>query len=227
MRPGPTSPVMHRPCAACALRPGEALVPVGDAEARLCWTCAHQVTDHDLELSEAGGASCDCVVEAPAPKPERADFVLVLESVRSGLRAYALRLTRSSSAADDLLQETATKAWLGWSSFDASRRPRPWFYTIMRNVWHDSWKRDQRIPTDSPADLDQLAGDGGTEANSWASFLDARRAIDDLDRNQREVLELAIAGEPYAGIASTLGIPIGTVMSRLFRARKKLEALSD
>lgn len=141
------------------------------------------------------------------------------------LRRFALSLTRSAVAADDLVQITCEKALANQDSFIEGTRLEAWLFRIMRNAWIDQLRKSKM--TDSSVDVDALVdlpGDDGRRRAENALMLEATRAaIAKLPDEQREVLILVCVEElSYQEASEVLGTPIGTVMSRLARARKKL-----
>lgn len=146
---------------------------------------------------------------------------------------FALSLTRDQSAADDLVQETYLRAWRHWNTFRAGSEARAWLFTIARNAWHRSGARDARmVPVDDEV-LQSLADDDypiapSDDERAALAAIDLgpaiASAIRDLPDAFREVVALVDLQEmPYAEAAEVLGVPIGTVRSRLFRARRLLQ----
>ena len=139
------------------------------------------------------------------------------------LRRYARALLSDRSAADDLVQDTLERAWARLHQFRAGTDMRAWAFTIMHNV-HVNQVRARR----DAAPIDGAEQELSVRANQ-ADGLEVRdldRALRELPIDQREVLLLvALEDMSYEQVAQTLGIPIGTVMSRLSRARERLRAL--
>jgi RNA polymerase sigma-70 factor, ECF subfamily len=138
---------------------------------------------------------------------------------------YARWLTRDPYEAEDLVQETYVKALRGFGSFTAGTNFRAWMYRILRNTFLTS---KTGLKENVPLDEDLAAA--GDPETLFLSRVDAdalRRAIESLPLIFREVLLLCDMEEmSYREIAETLGIPVGTVTSRLLRARRKVrEAL--
>lgn len=141
------------------------------------------------------------------------------------LRRYARALVGERGAADDLVQDTLERAWSKLHLFRHGTNLRAWLFTVMHNV-HVNRVRAAR-PTDTLEDdmpeLAQRAAQGDALV-----VRDLERAIETLPTAQREVLLLvALEDLSYDETARVLGIPIGTVMSRLARAREKLRASMD
>ena len=142
---------------------------------------------------------------------------------------YARWLTRDPSEAEDLVQETYVKALRGFGSFTPGTNFRAWMYRILRNTFLTS-KTGLKATVTIDDDLVETIATEGTPESLLLSRIDAdalRRAIESLPLIFREVLLLADMEEmSYREIAETLNIPIGTVTSRLLRARRKVrEAL--
>src|ERR1700758_4590227 len=142
---------------------------------------------------------------------------------------FAHWLTRNRDEAEDLVQETYVKALKGFSSFQLGTNFRAWMYRILRNSFLTSQtglKATMTVPLDLNEDGPELAVQYDTPetllfASSNRELLQS--AIDDLPVHFREVLLLCEVEEmSYQEIAETLSVPIGTVMSRLSRARKRL-----
>jgi RNA polymerase sigma-70 factor (ECF subfamily) len=139
------------------------------------------------------------------------------------LRAYALSLTRNRAAADDLVQQTALKCWNGQARFEAGTNFKAWIYQIMRNEHISSFRRTRRqqVSIDNvPEELFARDGDQETKQLTREVFV----AVNKLNEGQREVLLMnCVGGLSYEEIAQALGCSIGTVKSRLWRARSELQ----
>ncbi len=139
------------------------------------------------------------------------------------LRRYARALVGERAAADDLVQDTLERAWSKLHLYRHGTDLRAWLFTVMHNV-HVNQVRAAR-PT---AALDEAMPELAQRAVQGDALLvrDLERAIAALPAAQREVLLLvALEDMSYEEAARVLGIPIGTVMSRLARAREKVRAL--
>jgi RNA polymerase sigma-70 factor (ECF subfamily) len=148
------------------------------------------------------------------------------------LYRLALRLTTDPTRAEDLVQDTVLKAFRSWQSFQPGTSIRSWLFTILRNTFINDYRRRQREPI--PMDLDaaeslatfRAAEDEDPEGTYFNQIVDAKvlEAIDALPEDFREVLVLSdVENMSYAEIARMLSLPVGTVKSRLFRARRQLQ----
>jgi RNA polymerase sigma-70 factor (ECF subfamily) len=155
------------------------------------------------------------------------------------LYRIALRLTGSRQAAEDLEQETYLRAFRAWRSYRPGTNLAAWLATIMRNANLDELRRQSRRPVQEPLDDDgdyylynRLAAAGPQPQDEVIARLSGNAivtALGELPPNFREVVVLVDVGDfTYADAAGILGIPIGTVMSRLYRGRRLLKrALAD
>jgi len=142
---------------------------------------------------------------------------------------FAHWLTQNREEAEDLVQETYTKALRGFSSFQLGTNFRAWMYRILRNTFLTS-RTGLRATSTVSLDLEEDGTDVAVESETPETILMSRsnsqlvqRAIENLPLHYREIILLCEVEEmSYQEIAETLSIPIGTVMSRLSRARKTL-----
>lgn len=143
------------------------------------------------------------------------------------LRRFAIVLCRSRELADDLVQSACEKALLGGERFDPATRFDAWMFRILRNLWIDHLRRRRTAgPEDDIADHDGIVGvDGAAAIEGRSDLRQVAQAIGRLAEEQREVLLLVCVEDlSYKETAEVLSIPIGTVMSRLARARRQLIA---
>jgi len=139
------------------------------------------------------------------------------------LRRYARALVGERSSADDLVQDTLERAWAKLHLYRRGTDLRAWLFTVMHNV-HVNRVRATRVNDPLEDEMPELA-QRGTQPDALL-VRDLDRAIARLPADQRAVLLLVTLEEmSYEEVARTLGIPIGTVMSRLSRAREKLRAM--
>ena len=153
------------------------------------------------------------------------------------LYSSALRMTRNPADAEDLVQETMLRAYRGFSGFTEGTNLKAWLYRILTNTFINTYRKKQREPQTVQADddiedwylYDRLAAQS-TEASAETEVLermpdeDVQAALEALPEGFRlAVLLVDVEGFSYKETAEMLGIPIGTVMSRLHRGRKALE----
>ena len=138
------------------------------------------------------------------------------------LRRFAISLTRSRDLADDLVQVTAEKAFAARDRFDPGTRFDAWLFRIMRNSWIDMTRRAKTQGTQLDIDdIPEAAIVDGTQVVETNLMLkSAQQAMNALPADQREVMLLVCVEEmSYKEAADVIGVPTGTVMSRLSRAR--------
>jgi RNA polymerase sigma-70 factor, ECF subfamily len=150
----------------------------------------------------------------------------------------ALRLTRNPADAADLVQETYLRAFRSWKQFQPGTNLKAWMYRILTNLYITTYRARKRQPQMvSPTDTDDfdlyqnLVEHGAGSAQSAENIVldalgdeDIKKALADLPDDFRMVVSLAdVDGFSYKEMADILGIPIGTVMSRLHRGRKALQ----
>jgi len=145
------------------------------------------------------------------------------------LRRYARSLAFEEAQADDLVQSTLERALTHWHQFDQSRDMLVWLLSIAHNAYQDMRRRQARMQTLDPTQLqiaqDSLGGDHGVDVGLR---LDLLAALARLSPEQREPLLLVCVEQfSYAEVAEVMHIPVGTVMSRVCRARATLRSLLD
>ena len=145
------------------------------------------------------------------------------------LRRYARSLAYDSTLADDLTQQTLERALSHWHQFDQQRDMAVWLLSIAHNAHLDGVRRDARMTVTDPSDLersqDAAGGDPGVDVGLRIDLLAALRL---LSADQREPLLLVCVEQlSYAEVAEVMRIPVGTVMSRVFRARAALRRFLD
>ncbi|HKW41796.1 MAG TPA: sigma-70 family RNA polymerase sigma factor [Gemmatimonadales bacterium] len=136
----------------------------------------------------------------------------------------ALRLARDAADADDLVQETMLRAYRGWDRYQRGTNAKGWLLTILRNAFIEEYRR--RSTRRNTVDVDAIES-LAPPADFFESLVDDEvvRAIDALPLLYREVVVWTdVEGLPYEETAKLLRVPIGTVKSRVSRARKLLRA---
>lgn len=140
------------------------------------------------------------------------------------LRRYARLLTGQAAHADDLVQDTLERACAKWSLWRPGTELRSWLLTLMHNLYFNrrrDWRHD-----DGHASLDDVGEPMHEPLARFGEAMDMQRALQRMSPILREVLLLVTVEEyTYAETARLLDIPIGTVMSRLHRAREQLRGL--
>ena len=151
------------------------------------------------------------------------DFRTQLVALLPRLRRFALTLTQSTHDAEDLLQAGIERALRHADRWEPGSALDSWMYRILQNLWRDELRAHRR--RDEPLEEDaEVMGEDGREVNlqqlQWA---EARAAVATLPEDQRLVLTLVVLdGLSYQQAAEALEVPIGTVMSRLSRARRRM-----
>ena len=142
------------------------------------------------------------------------------------LRRYSRALVNNRDDADDLVQDTLERAWAKSNLWGGVADMRAWLFSIMHNLHVDGVRRP-RLPTVTMDDDTPEVPVMPTQGDRLA-VLDLQAALDLLPVEQKEVLLLVTLEDmAYADVAQALGIPIGTVMSRLSRGRERLRGLME
>ncbi len=164
-----------------------------------------------------------------------ADFSTQCLPHQPELYGVAMRICRDPDNAKDLVQETLLRAMVAWSSFEPGSNLRAWLFRILTNSFINGYRkrrRHQRFATERPGDaLSALYGSDQDHTDDLEDSLygeqlsdEVQGALGRLGADYRDVVERAdLRGQKYKDIADELDVPIGTVMSRLFRARRVLE----
>lgn len=142
---------------------------------------------------------------------------VAMPHTRSLLR-FAVRLTHDSFSAEDLVQETLLLAWRGFHQFEAGTNVRAWLFRILINAFHAQHRKQQStLPTSI------LTPDVLSTSPSPVEALSVIQALEHISAEHRAVLLLAVVeGFTCREVANILAVPIGTVMSRLSRAREAM-----
>jgi RNA polymerase sigma-70 factor (ECF subfamily) len=152
-----------------------------------------------------------------------------IEASIPALRRYAWSLLRDTDDADDLVQDCLVRALDRVAADSAIAAVRPWLFTIMHNLFVSRWRTMRKRRLTMPDDAaDNVEVPVGPEQDDALARRDLLVGLDRLTEDQRQVLLLvSVEGLEYREVASILGVPVGTVMSRLSRARDNLHAHMD
>lgn len=140
------------------------------------------------------------------------------------LRRYARALTGVDAEADDLVQETLARALSRIDQWQNGESPRKWLFSILHNLHVDALRRTARRPQHLSIDATEIAP--AAIGNDLGTRRDLDNGLQALSPEHRQVLLLiGLEGLSYAEAAEVLDVPIGTIMSRLARARERLRLL--
>ena len=156
------------------------------------------------------------------------DFTQHLLSIQTELFRFAFKLTADREEANDLLQETSLKALDNEEKFTPDTNFKGWMYTIMRNIFINNYRktvRDQTFvdQTDNLFHLN-LPQESGFDSTEGAYDLkEIHRIVNALPKDYRVPFAMYVSGFKYREIAEKLGLPLGTVKSRIFFTRQRLQ----
>lgn len=156
------------------------------------------------------------------------EFNFHISKASKSLRPFAIRLTKDTDDANDLLQDTLMKAFLNKDKYSEGTNLKAWLYTIMKNTFITNYQKMIRKNTfiDTSDNLHYInLNENATENDAYSSFMmrDINIAVDALDSSYKMPFEMYYKGFKYHEIAETLSIPIGTVKNRIHIARKELK----
>lgn len=186
-----------------------------------------------LEASEPCNTSDSGGIDSPSHKsgqvsadghdPWREALIAMIPS----LRAFAWSLSRNPSDADDLVQDTLIKAWTNRDRFQQGTNLRAWLFTILRNTWYTALSKRRREVQDSDGEhAASLTADPVQDLNMELHALQA--ALNTLPPEHREALVMVgAAGLSYEEAAEISGCALGTIKSRVNRARTRLAKMLD
>lgn len=145
------------------------------------------------------------------------------------LRRYARTLAFDAALADDLTQQALERALSHWQQFDPQRDMAVWLLSIAHNAHLDGLRRDSRMSVTDPAEVERVQDAGGGDPGVDVGLrMDLMAALKLLSPEQREPLLLVCVEQlSYAEVAEVMKIPVGTVMSRVCRARATLRRFLD
>lgn len=186
-----------------------------------------------------GGESPRDVLAGPGGADARQRFEGLVGDHLNGLYNTAVRLTRNRAAAEDLVQEAMLKAWRSFHTFQEGTNIRAWLYRILMNAHFDNYRKDSRAPEVVQEEISDfymytkaresqdLSEAGNPEIQVLDRIMDTevRESLEALPAQFRAaVLLVDVQGFSYKEAAEILGVPQGTVMSRLFRGRHFLQS---
>ena len=157
------------------------------------------------------------------------EFNTAFEPLNKRLYAFAMKLTRSQNRADDLIQETVYRAFKNRDSFKVGTNFKGWITTIMYNTFVNNYRKTKkRNQVEEPVDSFLFAVESHTISNTAEGALtmeELKSIIDTIGEDYKVPFLMFYNGYQYQEIAEHMNIPIGTVKSRIFFARKKLKAI--
>lgn len=165
------------------------------------------------------------IAKEPAPTFNEADFRQELTALIPHLRAFARSLAGNPTLADDVAQDALLKAWNARESFKPGTNLKAWAFTILRNQFYSIKRRSWRATSLEPQVAEQtIVANSNPEQSVHLNEL--RRGLDMLKDDQREALILVGAsGLSYEEAAEICDVAVGTIKSRVSRARKALEVI--
>ena len=161
---------------------------------------------------------------------DTAKFRRELLEIQSELQRFAYKLTADKEEANDLLQETSLKALGNMDKYTPGTNFKGWVYTIMRNIFINNYRKETRdqicvdttdnfFHINSSQEFDNYITDNGYDTK------EIYRVVHSLPRDYRIPFLMHISGFKYREIADRLGLPLGTVKSRIFFTRQQLQGL--
>jgi RNA polymerase sigma-70 factor (ECF subfamily) len=203
-------------------------------QVRMAWAMLAGRTARDVQSGREREAVP--MPEGDEPPLARAGFAEEALPWLDAVYRFALRLERGDrDAAEDLAQETFLRAHRFWHTFQPGSNAKSWLFTICRNTYLHQKQKVSNVREHATGDVDARADalraaaafeQGRPDPEFFEQLIDDEvvQAIDELPEDFRDVLVLSDLGDlKYGEIANVLGIPVGTVKSRLFRARRILQ----
>lgn len=153
------------------------------------------------------------------------NFKQELLQVLPALRAFALSLSGKHDKADDLVQDTLMKAWAKQDSFEMGTNLKAWLFTILRNEFYSQMRKKGREVQDSDGVFTQSVAVHPAQYGSL-DLQDFKKALNLLSADQREaIILIGASGFSYEDAAAICGCAVGTIKSRVSRARNRLQEL--
>jgi RNA polymerase sigma-70 factor (ECF subfamily) len=174
--------------------------------------------------SELGGATLSGCIVRIAQRGDRDAFTCLFTHFAPRVKSYLMRLGAAPEAAEELAQETLLTVWRRAAAFDPGRAAAStWIFTIARNLRIDLARRDGRAPTTNDSDFSEAPARPDEALSSLEDKSRIGVAVASLPREQAQVISLAFfADKAHSEIAEELGLPLGTVKSRLRLAMARL-----
>ena len=156
------------------------------------------------------------------------EFTQNFDDLSPSLRSFAFNLTKDSEESKDLYQETAVRAMTNRDKFRAGTNLKAWLFTIMKNIFINNYRKKSKVNTiiDSTDNLYFINSSSTIISNGAGTNIlmeELGQMINDLDESIRVPFEMHYEGFKYQEIADHLQLPLGTVKSRIFFARKALK----
>ena len=160
---------------------------------------------------------------------EHFEFIKNLLSIQCNMLSYARLLTSDIDAARDLTQDTTLKALVNWRKYIDNTNFKGWILTIMRNIFINQYRQMSRCPMVNDTTDSHFYINNGNEPTSQPADMDAsvgeiNGAINLIPDELRRPFSMMLAGYKYQEIAERMSLPIGTVKSRIFAARQRLQS---
>ncbi len=157
------------------------------------------------------------------------EFTKEVLSLQSFLKIQALKITRDEVKAEDLVQDTNYKAIKNKDSYRVGTNLKAWLFTILRNTFINGYRKEKNRKTftdstDNNYFIDSSSFTTSVGADHTVNMSEIRSAVNNVDDSLRIPFEMFFEGYKYEEIAEELNIPIGTVKSRIFKARKKMQS---
>jgi RNA polymerase sigma-70 factor, ECF subfamily len=173
------------------------------------------------DISQVKNIQDDPQIQAQMSAEIKGDLIAVIPN----LRAFAVSLCGNPDRADDLVQETLVKAWSNLDSFVPGTNLPAWLFTILRNIYYSEYRKRRREVADSDGAIAARLATAPSQ-NSHMDLLDFHAALQQLPNDQREALILiGASGLSYEEAAGICGCAVGTMKSRVNRARNRLAEL--
>lgn len=145
-----------------------------------------------------------------------------------GLRRYARALLRDADAADDLVQDCLERAFSKLDNWRSGTSPRRWLFTLMHNIFIDHMRTSQRRRALAAESVEAEPSVSPPEQTGLLDLRDVLDALQEVDAERRAaILLVSVEGLSYTEAAEVLGVPTGTLMSRVARGRRDLRDVLD